>query len=80
MKMKTKLILLAPLLLAGCFAKYTYVHTTAPDGTVTCSVSITSGREIDVGSLSIGKDCDTIGGAEGMTNDTFTEVIKAIVE
>ena len=61
------------LTLSGC-ATYTYTKT--PDG---CQVTINSGRDIEAGQLSIGKNCEVNAGAEGLTGAEARALLKAIL-
>lgn len=73
-----KHLLLLCVLLSGC-ASYTYEKTELADGTKTCIVSITSTRNVELGSVSIGQECETAGGAEGMEGEAIIlNIIKAL--
>jgi len=73
-----QLLLPIAVLLCGC-ASYTYEKTELADGTKTCTVSITSTRNVELGNVSIGEACETAGGAEGMDADTaILNIIRAL--
>lgn len=72
-------LLLISFMLVGCAAQYTYENTVSPDGTKTCKVTVTSSRDVDMGNISIGENCEAIGGAEGMSAGDLIEVLKQIL-
>lgn len=66
----------AALLLCGCAnplrpaAGYTYSHTTQAGDT--CSVTVTSDRELTGVKIAIGSDCKLSGGADNSSNPRLT--------
>ena len=69
------LIAVIALSLSGCYASYTYKRTA--EG---CEVTINSGRDIEVGSMTIGEDCSLNAGAKGLSGAEARALLKALVQ
>lgn len=70
-------IILILLLLNGC-ANYRYEHI-APDGS-SCTLTITSMREVDAGELTVLDDCSLDSGADKLgANERLIDLFHAVV-